>query len=208
MKSAPSKNFFLISFLPAIAYWYLDENYPVKIALAGGLILAVIEVLIEKIFTKHVHTISKFNFFLILLLGALSFLGDDGVWFKLQPLFTGIGMSAFMFYRLKRGKGLLLEMMESMPQKKNVLLPDFVFQMMEWHMAFFLLGYGIFMAVLAIYASTGMWAFFKTIGFYLAFAVYMVIEFVMIKRVMNRLKYQSMIFQAGKSQESSPDDQR
>ncbi|PIP94552.1 MAG: hypothetical protein COW00_08535 [Bdellovibrio sp. CG12_big_fil_rev_8_21_14_0_65_39_13] len=208
MKSAPSKNFFLISFLPAIAYWYLDENYPVKIALAGGLILAVIEVLIEKIFTKHVHTISKFNFFLILLLGALSFLGDDGVWFKLQPLFTGIGMSAFMFYRLKRGKGLLLEMMESMPQKKNVLLPDFVFQMMEWHMAFFLLGYGIFMAVLAIYASTGTWAFFKTIGFYLAFAVYMVIEFVMIKRVMNRLKYQSMIFQAGKSQESSPDDQR
>ena len=75
-------------------------------------------------------------------------------------------------------------------------------------MAFFLLGYGIFMAVLAIYASTGTWAFFKTIGFYLAFAVYMVIEFVMIKRVMNRLKYQSMIFQAGKSQESSPDDQR
>jgi len=208
MKSAPSKNFFLISFLPAIAYWYLDENYPVKIALAGGLILAVIEVLIEKIFTKHVHTISKFNFFLILLLGALSFLGDDGVWFKLQPLFTGIGMSAFMFYRLKRGKGLLLEMMESMPQKKNVQLPDFVFQMMEWHMAFFLLGYGFFMAVLAIYASTGTWAFFKTIGFYLAFAVYMVIEFVMIKRVMNRLKYQSMIFQAGKSQESSPDDQR
>jgi len=208
MKSAPSKNFFLISFLPAIAYWYLDENYPVKIALTGGLILAVIEVLIEKIFTKHVHTISKFNFFLILFLGALSFLGDDGVWFKLQPLFTGIGMSAFMFYRLKRGKGLLLEMMESMPQKKNVQLPDFVFQMMEWHMAFFLLGYGIFMAVLAIYATTGTWAFFKTIGFYLAFAVYMVIEFVLIRRVMNRLKYQSMIFQAGKNQESSPDDQR
>lgn len=208
MKSAPSKNFFLISFLPAIAYWYLDENYPVKIALTGGLILAVIEILIEKIFTKHVHTISKFNFFLILFLGALSFLGDDGVWFKLQPLFTGIGMSAFMVYRLKRGKGLLFEMMESMPQKKNVQLPDFVFQMMEWHMVFFLLGYGIFMAVLALYASTGTWAFFKTIGFYLAFAVYMVIEFILIKRVMNRLKYQAMIFQAGKNQESSPDGQR
>ncbi|GAB4009953.1 MAG: hypothetical protein Fur0010_01590 [Bdellovibrio sp.] len=202
------KNFFLISFLPAIAYWYLDENYPLKIALAGGLILAVIEVLIEKIFTKHVHTISKFNFFLIAFLGGISLLGDDGVWFKLQPFFTGLGMSAFMFYRLKRGKGLLLEMIESMPNKKNIALPDFIFISMEWHLAFFLIIYGVFMAGLAVYASTGMWAFFKTAGFYIVSLVFMIVEFLLIRRKMKELRYQEMLFQSGKIQESSPDDHR
>lgn len=202
------KNFFLISFLPAIAYWYLDENYPLKIALAGGLILAVIEVVIEKIFTKHVHTISKFNFFLIAFLGGISLLGDDGVWFKLQPFFTGLGMSAFMFYRLMRGKGLLLEMIESMPNKKNIVLPDFIFISMEWHLSFFLLGYGIFMAVLAISGTTGQWAFFKTAGFYIVSFVFMIVEFILIRGKMKKLKSQEMLFQSNRNQESSLSDRR
>lgn len=180
------KNFFLISFLPAIAYWYLEESYPLKIALTGGLILAVVEILFEKIFTKHVHTISKFNFFLIAFLGLISLLGDDGIWFKLQPFFTGLGMSGFMIYRLVRGKGLLLEMIESMPNKNNVKVPDFVFKTLEWHLCFFLLGYGIFMAFLAIYSSTSMWAFFKTIGFYIATAIFMVFEFIWMRILIKR----------------------
>ena len=40
------KNFFLISFLPAILYWYLEENYPVKIAVIGGL-PAALEICVE-----------------------------------------------------------------------------------------------------------------------------------------------------------------
>ncbi len=55
-----SKNFFLISFLPAIAYWYLEENYPVMIAVTGGMILATIEVLFEKIYFKHVQHLKSY----------------------------------------------------------------------------------------------------------------------------------------------------
>jgi intracellular septation protein len=66
-----NKNLFLISFLPAVAYWYLESNYDLKTALIGGIILGVAEILFEKFFIGHVHTISKFNFYLILLLGGV-----------------------------------------------------------------------------------------------------------------------------------------
>ena len=179
-----SKNFFLISFLPALAYWYLEENYPLRIALTAGMILAILEIIFEKIFTKHVHTLSKFNFFLILFLGGLSLLGDEGIWFKLQPFFTGIGMSSFMGYRLWKGKGMFVEMMESFPQKNN--LPDFIIKKMELHVCLFFLIYGFFMAFVAIRLSTDMWLFFKTAGLYIVFFVFMVFEFLFIRNQMKK----------------------
>ncbi len=169
-----NKNFFFLSFLPAIAYWYLEEYYPVRIAVAGGLGLAVAEIAIEYFYTKHVHTLSKFNFFLILFLGGLSLLGEEGVWFKLQPAFSGWAIGGYMAYRLWQGKGLMLEMMESMPKKSP--MPPFIFQMMEKHMVFLFIGYGTFMAFVALMWSTDRWLFWKTIGFYIVFAVFAVIE--------------------------------
>ena len=179
MSPKVSKNFFLISFLPAMAYWYMEENYPLRIALTAGLVLAVVEIIVEKIFTKHVHTLSKFNFFLILFLGGISLLGDDGIWFKLQPLFTGIGISGFMIYRLVRGKGLLFEMMEIMPEDKP-RPPEFIVQALEKHVAAFFLLYGFFMGALAVWGTTDQWMFFKTIGLYIVFFVFLIIEMFLI----------------------------
>ncbi len=87
-----NKPFFFLSFLPAIAYWYLESNYDLQTALIGGLVLATVEILLEKIFTKHVHAISKFNFYLVVVLGGIAFIGQEGIWFKLQPFFTGVLM--------------------------------------------------------------------------------------------------------------------
>lgn len=92
-----NKIFGLMSFLPAIAYWWLEENYPLRIALGVGLGLAVIEILIERIWLGHVHTISKFNFAIIMILGGLSLLGDDGLWFKLQPCLPEYWLPLFYF---------------------------------------------------------------------------------------------------------------
>jgi len=170
------KGFFLISFLPALAYWYLEENYPIRVAITGGLALAVLEISFEYFYTKHVHTLSKFNFFLILFLGGLSLIGDEGIWFKLQPAFTGVGIAAFMVFRLARGNGLMLEMMESFPNKPQV--PDFIFKTMEKHMVALFGGYGLFMVFVALKLNTDHWLFFKTAGFYLAFGLFAVFEMV------------------------------
>lgn len=179
-----SKNFFLISFLPALAYWYLEENYPVSIAITGGLILSILEISLEYYFTKHVHTMSKFNFFLILFLGALSILGDDGIWFKLQPAFTGVGIASFLIYRLSLGKGMLIEMMDSMPNKAPI--PEFIINSMEKHVAALFMLYGLFMVTVALWMSTDRWLFFKTIGFYIIFGIFMVFEMILIRLKMKK----------------------
>ncbi len=157
-----------------MAYWYLEENYPIRIAVMGGLALAILEIAFEYFYTKHIHTLSKFNFLLILFLGGLSLLGDEGIWFKLQPSFSGWAIGGYMAYRLWKGKGLMLEMMESMPKKSP--MPPFIFQLMEKHMVFLFIGYGSFMAFVAMMWSTDRWLFWKTIGFYIVFALFAVVE--------------------------------
>ncbi len=175
-----SKSFFFLSFLPALAYWYLEENYPIKIAVTGGLILAVLEILLEKIFTKHVHTLSKFNFLLLLILGGMSLQGENGIWFKLQPFFTGIIMGGFLLYKLKTGEGLFLEMTTSMHPDK--VPPKAMLIHLERDLSFFLIVYGCGMGALALWGTTSQWAFFKTIGFYIAFAFFFVIEMLILRR--------------------------
>lgn len=180
MDKKVSKNFFLISFLPALAYWYLEENYPIRIAVTGGLILATIEIIVEKYFTNHVHGISKFNFILIAMLGGLSLLGDEGLWFKLQPFFTGVIMGGFLLFKLWRGTGLMQEMMESMMEESR-RPPPFVIRTLEMHSSVFFFLYGIFMGYVALYWSTDRWVFFKTAGFYIAFAVFFVLELIYVR---------------------------
>lgn len=174
----------MTSFLPAVAYWYLDEHYPVKIALIGGISLSILEIIFEKLYNKHVHTLSKFNFVLILLLGGISLLGDDGIWFKMQPALSFWGVSAFLIYRLKKGRGVFTEMIEGMNQQKAP--PEFILRAMEVHITYLFLAYGILMAVLAVWFSTSTWVFFKTAGLYIVLAVFMGAQFVLNKQRMRK----------------------
>ncbi len=168
-----SNHFFLISFLPAIAYWYLEENYSLQIALIGGMGLAIIEIALEKIFFKHIHSISKLNFFLILFLGVISLIGDEGIWFKLQPFFTGLFMGLLLIWKTSRGGSYFYEMIQTM---NKALPPRPLIMMMEKHSGFFLLLYGCFMALIAFRGTTEQWLFLKTIGFYIAFVLFMIFE--------------------------------
>ncbi len=189
------RSFFLVSFLPAILYWYLEAHYPVRTALIGGLTLSVIELSIEYFWTKEIHALSKFNFILIAVLGGLSLSANEGVWFKLQPFFTGIFMSCFMFYQLKKGEGLFLPLLEQMGKP---LPPKFLLRSMEFHVAIFLMVYGIFMGILALSTSTSVWLFFKTAGFYLFFIIFGVGEFLYLKQRVKKLYYQKQVLLRGR----------
>ncbi len=183
-KSNFSKNYFIISLLPAFAYWYLEANYSIRIAVIGGMGLALIEVISEKIFVKHVHSISKMMFFLMFILGGLSLIKDDGVWFKLQPALTGVGICCFIGIKSFFGKGPLQEMMEEM--NKNHL-PEFIMKQFEIHIALFFGIYGLFMGILTFQASTDWWLFFKTGGFYIISAFFLIFEIIIIRYKIKKL---------------------
>lgn len=176
MKS--QKHFFLISFLPAIAYWYLEENYSLQIALIGGLILASLEISLEWIFTKHVHTISKFNFYLILILGSIALIGSEGIWFKLQPCFTGVLMGGYLLYRYLKDESMLFDMMKDLNSQTP---PKPLVEFMERNLSIFLIIYGLFMGIIAFKGSTDQWLFFKTIGFYIASFFFFITQLVYVR---------------------------
>lgn len=175
-----SKVFLLLSFLPAIVFWWLEENYPLRIALAAGLGMAVIEIVLERFMMGHVQKISKFNFIILMFLGAMSLLGDEGIWFKLQPCFTGVGVGAFLFYQQYKGESLIAQMQKEFPQK--VSIPMQLTKRVELHMSIFMFSYGVFMAGVAIKASTDYWLFFKTAGFYICSAVFFAAEVIYMRR--------------------------
>lgn len=180
-----SSNFFLISFLPAILYWYLETKYPVKIALIGGICLSIAEIVFERVFTGHVHQLSKFNFFLVIFLGGFSLMEENGIWFKLQPSFSLWAVAVYMAFKIKKGSGFFKEMMMDM-KPDGPRPPDFILQSMEKNMVWLFAFYGALMGVLALWFPTSVWAFFKTAGFFVVLGVFMVIQTILNRRAMAR----------------------
>lgn len=173
------KPYFLLSFLPALAYWYLETYYTLEVALVGGILLGIIEMLLEKKFTGHVHTLSKLNIALVIILGAVSLVAREGVWFKLQPTFTGLSLASYLVFKKIKKQSLMVEMLNDMKQKPP--LPDEIYKIMEWHMCLFLIGFAGFMAWVAVKETTATWLFWKTGGFYIAFGGFMILEMIFIR---------------------------
>lgn len=178
--------YFLLSFIPAVAYWLLETYTTLEIALIGGIVLGILEMILEKHFTGHVHTLSKVNISLIVILGVISLIAQEGVWFRLQPTFTGVGIASFLIFKKLQGHSLMLDMIKDMGQ--TLPLSDATYKMMEWHITIFLLGFAAFMAKVAIYDTTASWIFWKTGGFYIAFGGFMVIEMIYLRFVLRRKK--------------------
>ncbi len=176
--------YFLLSFIPAVAYWYLETNYTLQIALIGGIILGILEMILEKKFSGHVHTLSKVNLSLIVVLGIVALVANQGIWFRLQPTFTGVGVASFLIYKKVTGHSLMLDMLKDMGQEPP--LSEETYKILEWHMTLFLLGFAAFMARVAIYETTATWLFWKTGGFYIAFGGFMVLEMVYLRFVLKR----------------------
>jgi intracellular septation protein len=180
------KPYFLLSFLPAVAYWYLETYYSLEVALIGGILLGIIEMLLEKKFTGHVHTLSKLNIALIVILGGISLIAKEGVFFKLQPTLTGLSLASFLVFKKLKKESLMVEMLKDMKQKPP--LPEEIYKLMEWHMCVFLILFAGFMAWVALNETTATWLFWKTGGFYIAFGGFMVLEMVYIQWYARRLK--------------------
>lgn len=185
MKNA-QRPYFLLSFIPALAYWYLETYYTLEIALTGGILLGAVEMLLEKKFTGHVHTLSKLNVALIVILGGISLVAKEGIYFKLQPTFTGIALSAFLIYKKLKKESLMVEMLQDMKQKPP--LPETFYKTMEWHLCLFLLGFAAFMAWIAITKPTSTWLFWKTGGFYIVFIAFMIIEVFYLQWIIRRVR--------------------
>ncbi|MFP5386058.1 MAG: inner membrane-spanning protein YciB [Bacteriovoracia bacterium] len=180
------KPYFLLSFLPALAYWYLETYYTLEVALIGGVLLGIVEMLLEKKFTGHIHTLSKLNIGLIVILGGVSLIAKEGLFFKLQPTFTGVALALFLLFKKFRKQSLMVEMIKDMKQRPP--LPEEFYKIMEWHICLFLMAFAAFMAWIAVFQTTSTWLFWKTAGFYIVFFVFMAFEVIYLRWLIRRMK--------------------
>lgn len=181
MKNGQNPPYFLLSFIPALAYWLLETYTTLEIALIGGIVLGIIEMILEKKFTGHVHTLSKLNISLIVVLGGISLIAKEGIWFKLQPTMTGVAVAGFFLYKKFRKESLIFQMLTDMKTPSDRMLPESVYGMMEWHLCIFLLGFASWMFHVAMNMTTAEWLFWKTGGFYIAFIPFMIVEMFFIR---------------------------
>ena len=181
MQTGKSPPFFLLSFIPAVAYWLLETYSTLEVALIGGIVLGLIEMAIEKKFSGHVHTLSKLNISLVVVLGVISIIAKEGLWFKLQPTLTGVAVACFFIYKKFKKESLIYQMLVDMKTPANRMLPEEVYGMMEWHLCVFLIAFAGWMAYVAISMPTSSWIFWKTGGFYIAFIPFMIVEMFFIR---------------------------
>ena len=150
----------LLSLLPALGYLILDMYFPVRVSVIGGLLLALVELAWEKWRHGEITKLSKFNLGLIVILSAVSFVEENGVWFKIAPALLSCGLGLVWLWKLRKSQ-VLYEMIREM----NRPLPPIelwgnIEQKMAW--AFFI--YGVCMVPIAWYFSTAIWAMMKSIG--------------------------------------------
>ena len=74
--------------------------------------------------------------------------------------------------------------MAEMPQKNNI--PEDLMKVMELHIGCLFGVYGLFMVFVALYLETGQWVFFKTIGFYITFFIFLVGEMIFLRSALKK----------------------
>lgn len=122
---------------------------------------------------------------MILVLGGISIIAQDGIWFKMQPALFEAFFTALLWGSLIMKKPLLIAMAE----KQGTKIPDHAKPLMKG-MTFRL---GLFFAIHAVVATwaafswtTAQWAWLKGAGLMVSFAVYLGLEILVVRMVVRR----------------------
>lgn len=167
--------------LPAIAFTIIEEKYGVIAGLIAGMTFGVGEILFEIIRHHKVATMTWIGNGLLLALGGISLVSNEGIWFKLQPALIEGAFAIALWGSCLLKKPLLSVVAE----KQGQTFPDAIkikLVGITWRT-------GVFFAIhtgLAIWAaldwSTTNWALLKGVGLTVSFIIYLGAEFFYLRK--------------------------
>ena len=181
MKKPQALTLFFGGILPLVAFALIEDQYGTLAGIIAGMVFGLGEVIYEYIRAKKVSAITWASNLMILILGGLSLISSDGIWFKLQPaLFEGF-FALFLWGSLLAKKNILVLMAEKQGQMMPLALHDkmkgFAFRLG----LFFVLHMGL--AVWSAYHwTTAQWALLKGVGLPVSMVIYIVLEMIWIRR--------------------------
>lgn len=179
--------------LPVIAFTVIEEKWGTVAGLVAGMVFGVGEIIYELIKHKKVSLITWIGNGLLLGLGGISLISEDGIWFKLQPALFEYGFFLFLIGSWLFKKPFLVLMIE----KQNPTAPAFLKQRMNgmtFRLSLFFLVHGLLATWAAFSWSTENWALLKGIGLTVSMIVYMALE-VVVARLQLRKKAKAPLSQ-------------
>lgn len=177
--------------LPLVVYTVVEEMYGIVAGLICGMVLGIIEIVYERVRHGKVEAITWIGNGLLLGLGSVSLLTQEGIWFRLQPAILEAGMAGILIGSVVMKKPFLLllarkqKTLEKMPPIMQPLFEKFLTGF-TLRIAIFFLIHAAIAAYAAIYWSPRAWMLLKGVGFTGSFILYGFIEILVFRMVARR----------------------
>ena len=195
------RQFLLGGLLPVIAFTVIEEKYGVIPGLIAGMVFGLGELVYEKVALGKIDPITWGGNGLLLVLGGVSLVTQEGTWFKLQPSILEAAFMGILWGSLWTGRKDRGSLFRSVTRKQGQweAFPESIRPMMSEAFRGLTFRSGIFLglhAALAAWAamkwSTTAWAILKGVGFTVSFVVYLVAEMLLLRYRITKSKAKSI----------------
>jgi intracellular septation protein len=177
--------FFFGGLLPVIAFTVIEDQYGTIAGIIAGMVFGLGEVAYEFFRLKKVSTITWIGNLLILVLGGISLISSEGLWFKLQPALFEAFFALFLWGSVLFKKNILLMMAEKQGQK----IPEVLHSRLNGitvRLGFFFAIHTGLAVWSALFWTTAQWALLKGVGLTVSFVLYMVLEMIFLRLSLRR----------------------
>jgi intracellular septation protein len=184
---SPALSFFFGGLLPILAFTLIEDNYGPIYGTIAGMVFGIGEIIFEKIKYHKVATITWIGNILILVMGLLSIISQDGFWFKLQPAIFEAFFAIFLWGSVILKKNFLLLAAE----KQGQVIPPILAEKMNGlsiRLGIFFAIHAVIATYAALYWSTAAWAWLKGAGVTISMIVYILAEIFVIRLRMKPTK--------------------
>jgi intracellular septation protein len=174
-KSKAFLSFFFGGVLPIVAFTVIEDQYGPLWGTVAGMIFGIGEIVYEKIRFGSVNRITWIGNLMILGLGGISIVSQDGVWFKMQPALFEAFFALLLWGSLITKKSFLVMMAE----KQGKPIPDVIKPLMNaltLRLGFFFAVHAAVATWAALYWTTAQWALLKGAGLAITFVLYLGFE--------------------------------
>ena len=176
---------FVFSLLPILIFALVEELYGTTAGLIVGVLFGAGEIAYEYRKYGKPQTITLVANGLVLVLGGLSLIESNAVFFKLQPAILVFTMAGGLIFSSLIKKPFLVGML----RKQRPDLPEIAYQRMSGlnlRMGFAMIAIGGLGVYGAFEWTTAWWAAYKAVGAPVLICLYMLIDLLILKWLNNR----------------------
>ena len=180
---AQVRSLLLAGILPVVAFSLIEDHYGTLWGLVAGMVFGVGEIIYEAVTLYKVDPMTWGGNGLLLVLGAISLISHDGLWFKLQPAMIEAFMAVALVGSVLVNRPLMLAMAKKQgipPESQKILAP--AFRGMTLRMGLFFAFHAVLATWAALKWSTTAWAWLKGAGFTGSMIAYSALEAVWLRR--------------------------